>query len=98
MGEREGGRERQGERHGERVCPLKFYVFQISRRPVSKKSPKNSEKVLVVSGYFQLCEKQSFSLSDLRCKSDATTSTKLKQTGEILWDSRCCLSAWVPAF
>ena len=27
--------------------------------------------------------------------SDAITSTKLEQTGEIFWDSRCCLSSWV---
>ena len=39
-----------------------------------------------------------FSLSDSRCMSDAITSTKLEQTGEIFWDSRCCLSAWVSAF
>ena len=39
-----------------------------------------------------------FSLPGSRCMSDAKTSTKLEQTGEIFWDSRCCLSAWVSAF
>ena len=39
-----------------------------------------------------------FSLSNSRCISDVTTSTKLKQTGEIFWDSRCFLSAWILAF
>ena len=39
-----------------------------------------------------------FSLSDSRYMSDAITSTKLEQTGEIFWDSRGCLSAWVSAF
>ena len=27
--------------------------------------------------------------------SDAITSTKLKQTGELFWDSRCCLNACI---
>ena len=30
--------------------------------------------------------------------SDAISSTKLEQAGEIFWDSRFCLSAWVSAF
>ena len=29
---------------------------------------------------------------------DAITNTKLKQTGELFWDSRRCLGAWVSAF
>ena len=30
--------------------------------------------------------------------SDTITSTKLEEGGEIFWNSRCCLSAWVSAF
>ena len=59
----------------------------IGRRGVSKNSSKNSENVLVVSGYFLVVCKSTFfarfSLSDSRCMSDAITSAKLKQTGEI---------------
>ena len=29
---------------------------------------------------------------------NAITSTKLKQTGELFWDSQCCLTAWVSTF
>ena len=58
--------------------------------------------MLVVSGYFLAVCKSTFfarfSLSDSRCMSDALTNTNLEQTGEIFWDSRCCLSAWVSAF
>ena len=32
-----------------------------------------------------------FSLSGSRCMSDAITSAKLEPTGNIFWDSRCCL-------
>ena len=39
-----------------------------------------------------------FSLLDSRCMSDAITSTKLEQTGEIFWDNRCCLNACVSSF
>ena len=42
----------------------------------------------VVSGYFQLCVNQRFSLSDSRCMSDAITSRKLEQTGNILGQPR----------
>ena len=39
------------------------------------------------------------SLSGSRCISDAIiTVTQLEQRGEIFWDSRCCLCAWVYAF
>ena len=54
---------------------------------IYKNSSKNSEKVLVVSGFFFFfsCVKinvfRCFSLSDSRCMSDAITSTKLEQTG-----------------
>ena len=37
-----------------------------------------------------------FSLSDSRCMSDAITSTKLEQTGEILWDSQ--VHVWVHGY
>ena len=30
--------------------------------------------------------------------SDTITSTKPEQTGELLWDNRCYLSAWVSAY
>ena len=67
-----------------------------------KKSSKNIKKVLLVSGRVSAVWKSTFfarfSLSGSRCMSDAITSTKLEQTGEVFWDSPCRLSAWVSAF
>ena len=85
-----------------RSKPIVLRLQTIGRRSVYKNWSKNSEKVLVVSGYFLAVCKSTFyarfSLSDSICMSYAITSTKLEQTGEIFWDSRCCLSAWVCAF
>ena len=41
--------------------------------------------------YFSAC----FSLSGSRSMSDAITSRELEKRGELFWDSRCCLGAWV---
>ena len=62
------------------IAPVRLQ--QTGRRSICKNSSENREKVLLVSGYFKLCENLRFSLSGSRCMSDAITSTKLKRTGK----------------
>ena len=72
-----------------------------ARVHVMRNSLKIATKCCLYLGIFS-CVKVTFfarfSLSDSRCMTDAITSTKLELTGEIFWDSRCCLCAWVSAF
>ena len=87
-----------------------WYALSVNRLDNSKKVGgqfiriclKIVKKVLCIIWIFLAVWKLTFfarfSLSDSRWMADAITSTKLDQTGEIFWDSGCCLSAWVSEF
>ena len=64
----------------------------------SKNSEKNVAWIWIFLSVWKATFFARFSLSGSRCMSDWITSTKLQQTGEVFWDSRCCLCAWVSAF
>ena len=84
---------------GEKLYRLLVVRLQSKgRRSVFKNSAKNSEKCWLYLDIFSCVKIQRFLLSDSRCLSDVITSTKLEQTGEVFWDSQCCLSATVSAF